>query len=415
VLAKRAATVRGIGRVAGWLHGVASLCAKKARSRRAKRRLRERTGGVPDVPATDTPVSADLSAVLDEELAAIPEKYRTAVVLCELRQLTLDQAAAELSVPRGTVASRLARGREALGKRLLRRGLFSLLPPMLPAEPPATHPTPTAHSLSREVLRTMTAFNLRWLPLAALPLVAVAVGVFAADPPKAKDPAPKAEDKAKRNATVERVKLCGVGGLLEQQAVQRDLSLTDAQVEKLKEAKREAAKQIREIQASTEKLRGKEDLSFYLVSFDQFTDVLVAHDATVSKLLTPEQTYRLKQIQLQRDGPTVLLGRHAVRELNITVEQEEKLAEALKPLLKPKVMDMVPQALAVSEDSPERGKVIQRMTANLDSVRDEAMKCLTAEQKVKWKEMIGEDIATAILVVASPESFGWAALIDRNK
>lgn len=126
VLAKRAAPVRGIGRVGGWLHGVATLTAKKARVRRAKRRLRERTGGLPDVPSHE-PTPSDLACVLDEELAAIPEKYRTAVVLCELRRLTLDQAATELGVPRGTIASQLARGREMLGKRLLRRGLFSLV------------------------------------------------------------------------------------------------------------------------------------------------------------------------------------------------------------------------------------------------------------------------------------------------
>src|SRR5438270_441197 len=52
VLAKRAVTVRGIGRVAGWLHGVATLCAKKTRTRRARCRLRERASGMlVDVPA----------------------------------------------------------------------------------------------------------------------------------------------------------------------------------------------------------------------------------------------------------------------------------------------------------------------------------------------------------------------------
>src|SRR5262245_54252267 len=72
VLAKRAATVRSIGRVAGWLHGVATLCAKKARTRRARQRLHEQASGMlVEVPATET-TTAELSAFLDEELAAIP-------------------------------------------------------------------------------------------------------------------------------------------------------------------------------------------------------------------------------------------------------------------------------------------------------------------------------------------------------
>jgi RNA polymerase sigma-70 factor (ECF subfamily) len=144
------------------------------------------------------------------------------------------------------------------------------------------------------------------------------------------------------------------------------------------------------------------------------TDVLDAHDTTVEKLLTKEQLYRLKQIHLQREGPTALLSRYATRELSLSAAQEDKLSDALKPLLKPKLMDIVPQGLAVS-DSPERGKIIQRLAARHDTMMEEAMKCLTAEQKAKWKEMIGAEVATAILVVASPESFLWRAQMDTKK
>lgn len=182
----------------------------------------------------------------------------------------------------------------------------------------------------------------------------------------------------------------------------------------MKEANADARKQIKEIQTATDKLRGKEDVSKYLNSYEQFADDMAAHDATVVKLFTPEQLYRLKQIHLQREGPTALLGRYATRELTLTAEQEDKLADALKPLLKPKLMDVIPQTLAVS-DLPERGKIVQQLVAKLDAVREEAMKCLTAEQKEKWKGMIGDEVATAILVVASPESFLWATVIGGGK
>lgn len=61
--------------------------------------------------------------------------------------------------------------------------------------------------------------------LAGLPLVAVAVGLSAAGPSKPTAPPPKTEEKAKRNATVKRVKLIGVDRRLSQPAIQKDLEL----------------------------------------------------------------------------------------------------------------------------------------------------------------------------------------------
>src|SRR5262249_42617462 len=62
-------------------------------------------------------------AVLDEELRHLPDKYRVAIVLCELEAKPLKEAARQLGWPQGTVASRLSRGRVLLARRLARRGL----------------------------------------------------------------------------------------------------------------------------------------------------------------------------------------------------------------------------------------------------------------------------------------------------
>ncbi len=63
--------------------------------------------------------------MLDEEVTRLPERYRSALVLCDLEGQTHEQAAALLRCPVGTVKSRLARARERLRSRLTRRGVTS--------------------------------------------------------------------------------------------------------------------------------------------------------------------------------------------------------------------------------------------------------------------------------------------------
>ncbi|QJW99397.1 RNA polymerase sigma factor [Frigoriglobus tundricola] len=120
VLARKAGTIRPPGAVAGWLHGVAVRTARKAKTAAARRRRHEmvalvsadseRTGRVTESPAAQLDRS-ELRAIIDAELAALPETHRAAVVLCDLHGRTRAEAAAELNRAEGTVASWLARGR----------------------------------------------------------------------------------------------------------------------------------------------------------------------------------------------------------------------------------------------------------------------------------------------------------------
>jgi hypothetical protein len=64
-----------------------------------------------------------LQTLLDEELGRLPDRYRLPIVLCDLEGKTLKEAAGQLAWPRGTVATRLTRGRGMLAKRLTGRGL----------------------------------------------------------------------------------------------------------------------------------------------------------------------------------------------------------------------------------------------------------------------------------------------------
>jgi hypothetical protein len=65
-----------------------------------------------------------LNQVLDHELSQLPDKYRTAIVLCELQGRARKDAARELNLREGTLSSRLATARKLLAGRLARRGLL---------------------------------------------------------------------------------------------------------------------------------------------------------------------------------------------------------------------------------------------------------------------------------------------------
>ncbi len=127
VLARRAGTIRPPGAAGGWLYGVAVRTARKAKTAAARRRRREMAAVMAADPNEASVGSeldrAELRAVIDAELAALPEPHRAAIVLCDLQGKTRGEAALELNRAEGTVASWLSRGRKALAVRLARRGV----------------------------------------------------------------------------------------------------------------------------------------------------------------------------------------------------------------------------------------------------------------------------------------------------
>ena len=126
VLLVRAGAVRRRESIASWLHGVALRVSRRARVDQARRRRHEREAGTARASRNrSSPETIDPEAVamLHEELGRLPDRYRAAVVLCYLEGHTCEAAARRLGWPVGTVKSRLARGRERLRGRLIRRGL----------------------------------------------------------------------------------------------------------------------------------------------------------------------------------------------------------------------------------------------------------------------------------------------------
>jgi RNA polymerase sigma factor (sigma-70 family) len=124
VLVRKAGSVRQREMVGNWLYGVAHQTALKARATAAKQFARERqVVDMPQPAAKEPELSCGLQAILDQELSRLPEKYRVAIVLCDLEGKTRKGVARQLGLPEGTLAGRLTRGRAMLAKCLARHGL----------------------------------------------------------------------------------------------------------------------------------------------------------------------------------------------------------------------------------------------------------------------------------------------------
>jgi RNA polymerase sigma factor (sigma-70 family) len=123
VLARKAAAIARREELACWLHGVARHAALDARARANRQKAREkRLGAMLPVEPPDQALACELHAVLDEELARLPERHRAVILVCELEGLSRRQAAARLGISEGTLSSRLSRAKLRLRDRLTRRG-----------------------------------------------------------------------------------------------------------------------------------------------------------------------------------------------------------------------------------------------------------------------------------------------------
>lgn len=126
---------RRIARFSTWLYKIATnLSLNEIRNRRHRPQL---TLNVPiDSDAdteelisllksahTDPPAreigDKELSLLLDQTLAELPDSYRVVIILCDIENFSYHEAAELLDVRPGTVGSRLARAREFFARKFL--------------------------------------------------------------------------------------------------------------------------------------------------------------------------------------------------------------------------------------------------------------------------------------------------------
>jgi RNA polymerase sigma-70 factor, ECF subfamily len=124
VVASRKVETIELGGERPYLLGIAVRVAADAR--RARRRRREVTEEVVEEPAASLPTADELldqkraKELLDSVLATMPEDLREVFVLFEVEDVGVAQIAEMLTIPVGTVGSRIRRAREWFQKRVSR-------------------------------------------------------------------------------------------------------------------------------------------------------------------------------------------------------------------------------------------------------------------------------------------------------
>ena len=114
----------GRAAVAAWLCGIArNFVRRRLTLDRATASLDDEGTGdaVPAVTADplEDLTSAERIEALKRSVLSLPLRYREAVVLCDLQEMTYVDAAEALGCPVGTVRSRLNRGRTLLTQKML--------------------------------------------------------------------------------------------------------------------------------------------------------------------------------------------------------------------------------------------------------------------------------------------------------
>ena len=123
ILVSRPPRLRRRSSLSGWLFRVAHRMAMRVA--RQRRRLVELDDPMVPVPEPFEDIYKQESVLaLDEELSALPERYRAPLVLCSLLGKSRSEAASELGRSEASVKASLVRGKHLLRIRLLRRGIL---------------------------------------------------------------------------------------------------------------------------------------------------------------------------------------------------------------------------------------------------------------------------------------------------
>lgn len=155
-----------------------------------------------------------------------------------------------------------------------------------------------------------------------------------------------------------------------QQSVQIELKLSEDQakrVTELSEKQRESMRGMRDLSPDERRKRIEETSK--------------ANDEALSKVLSADQMGRLKEIVLQRRGPSALADPKVAASLKLTDEQTRKVQS---------IAEDFRREMREIMESDDRRQAREKMRDLRTATDGKYTAVLTDEQKAQWKEMNGE-------------------------
>jgi len=170
--------------------------------------------------------------------------------------------------------------------------------------------------------------------------------------------------------------------LLSDKAVQKELKLTDEQIEKADKA---VAEMREKLTASRQDLQGL-DRAEAQEKMQALGKEMAAHSKKVTdELLKPEQKTRFEQLSLQRQGFRALSDPDVQSKLKLTDEQKNKLKD-----LTTESGEKTRELFQSAGQGGDRAEMMKKFQALQKETIDKGMALLTAEQTKAWKDMTGE-------------------------
>jgi hypothetical protein len=165
--------------------------------------------------------------------------------------------------------------------------------------------------------------------------------------------------------------------LLGQESVQKELSLSEEQVKKVKDfqEKRRAAFQ----QGGGGGFGNREEMQ------KRMEEMRKENEKFVGDTLKPEQAKRLNQISLQQRGAGAINDAKIQDDLKFSDEQKEKVKAINEDAARSR------RDLGFQPGQPPSEEQRAKMAELNKATNEKLQNILTADQKAKWKEMTGEE------------------------